>query len=162
MEAAVAHLDGLALPQAEVLHRGCEHRGLAGAGSAGVSSLGLELLVSPQLLLVIALPQETCSGCAQAHPCCQNSIKLTRATLKSKASPRSAKLRPTKAWRPVVESTRRSTKLRELSAAGSTACGRCPGGTGQTAKVSPLQARLRLWPDQSQALEILSAHVSEC
>ena len=61
-----------------------------------------------------------------------------KATLKSNASGRSAKPRPTKACLPVAASARRRTKLREESETGSTTWARLPGGMGATAKRSPL------------------------
>lgn len=62
----------------------------------------------------------------------------TSATEKSKAVERSAKLMPTKAWRLEAASSKRTTKFREESAAGSTTRCSCPLGTGQTPNTSPL------------------------
>ncbi len=71
----------------------------------------------------------------QAH---QTGLRLTKATLKSKASPRSVNPSPKNTCRLLVGSTTLNTKYRELSETDSTATLLCPSGTGHVTYRSPL------------------------
>lgn len=101
-----------------------------------LEAIGLTLMVSPAFKL------KSCCGAAAmaelpAAPC-RCFSQSDSATLKSKASSRSGKPMPRKAWRMEVASATRTTKLRLLSAAGSTHAMRSPTRRGHIANSSPL------------------------
>lgn len=96
----------------------------------------------PQCCLTLSHSKLLCFCVHHRANAAQVSERLTKATLKSKASCRSVNPNPRNACRLLAGSTTRRTKFLELSEAGSTAMSRCPIGTGHIANKSPLRGRV--------------------